>query len=110
LGCRVVTALDTPLAKEFFGEVPPLYICETPQEIAAAMLRVMDDPDDLAGDGARTASWIQAHHSARRIVDLQVELYARLLSDKESKLVAGRKPPATGSEAAFRPGRLVSNG
>jgi hypothetical protein len=85
LGRRVISAIEEPLAAEFFGVTPPVYNCETSEEIAAAMLRVIEDPDDVARDGARCATWIARYHSARRIVDLQVELYRRVLASRPSR-------------------------
>jgi glycosyltransferase involved in cell wall biosynthesis len=85
LGRRVISAIEEPLAAEFFGVTPPIYNCETSEEIAAAMLRVIEDPDDVARDGARCATWIARYHSARRIVDLQVELYRRVLASRPSR-------------------------
>lgn len=78
LGRRVISSIDAPQAEEFFGRAPPLYNCRTPDEIAEAMARVIDDRDDSRGDGAANAEWMETYHSAERIVRLQMQVYNTL--------------------------------
>jgi glycosyltransferase involved in cell wall biosynthesis len=80
LGRRVVTSLDLPTAERFFGETPPLLACSKPEEIAAAMAAVIEDPHDRTGLGERARDWFVRRHSADRIVDLQVDVYRRLVA------------------------------
>jgi len=99
LGCRVITAIDVPLATEFFGEPPPLYNCGTSEEIATAMIRVIDDAEDLGGDGLRNSAWSTRHHSTKRIVDLQLELYRRMLEGQKAIGIDHPRPVHTNSAA-----------
>jgi 2-polyprenyl-3-methyl-5-hydroxy-6-metoxy-1,4-benzoquinol methylase/glycosyltransferase involved in cell wall biosynthesis len=80
LGCRVVTALDAAVSESFFGEAPPLLAAQTPEEIAAALLGVIEDPGDEQMLGARARDWVLRCHSSERIVDLQAIAYERLLT------------------------------
>ena len=84
LGCRVVTALDDGLSRRFFGEAPPLLAAQQPEEIAAALRRVLDDPVDDTGLGAQAREWIANFHSAERIVELQASAYRRMLLSASS--------------------------
>ncbi|MCO5090663.1 glycosyltransferase [Bosea sp. (in: a-proteobacteria)] len=81
LGRRVISAIDASQAAEFFGAAPPIYNCREPAEIAAAMIRVIDDPADEAGDGDGNMDWMSRYHSAERIVTLQLAAYRRLAAD-----------------------------
>ena len=87
LGRRVITNNDDRQSQRFFGEAPPLFSCRTAENIAAAMRRVIEDPSDLAGDGAANRSWMERYHSADRIVALQTAVYCRLV---ESPAVSSR--------------------
>lgn len=78
LGRRVISSIDAPQAEQFFGCTPPLYNCRTAGEIADAMQRVIDDRDDVRGDGKANAEWMGAYHSAERIVRLQMRVYKAL--------------------------------
>jgi glycosyltransferase involved in cell wall biosynthesis len=80
LGRRTITALDEGQATRFFGAPPPLFACRTVDEVAAAMLRVLADPKDAAGQGEAAQRWIERYHSARRIVAIQLEAYRRILN------------------------------
>ncbi|MGH3104113.1 MAG: glycosyltransferase family 4 protein [Gaiellaceae bacterium] len=81
LGRRVVTALDTAQTERFFGRTPPLLAAENEHEIAAALERVLVDPQDGEGLGAAARRWFSEHHSADRIVELQANAYRRLLGE-----------------------------
>ena len=78
LGKRVITYVDLKSAAEFFGEAPPVLSCFTADEIAEAMLRIMDDPADLAEIGLASQSWVRRYHSADRIVAIQAEVYRKI--------------------------------
>jgi hypothetical protein len=84
LGRRVITAIDEPVMTEFFGDPPPLYNCSTAEDIAAAMLKVIADPMDKAGDGDRNRGWMERRHSASTIVRLQVQRYRQMLAAGET--------------------------
>jgi hypothetical protein len=75
LGRRTISNIDAEVMVKFFGEAPPLHNCATPQEIAAAMIEVIDDPEDKAGRGLANRQWMERYHSAHRVVDLQVSAY-----------------------------------
>jgi glycosyltransferase involved in cell wall biosynthesis len=79
LGRRVITALDLDATRAFFGEAPPVLACSLPEEIADAMIAVIEDPTDEAAVGVKARAWFERFHSSRRIVELQAEAYRRLL-------------------------------
>ncbi len=78
LGRRVLSAIDDRQAAQFFGRSPPIYNCSTSAEIAAAMIKVIDDPLDGGRAGLDNQDWMQTYHSASRIVGLQLDVYARV--------------------------------
>lgn len=86
LGRRVISALDTVTAAKFFGESPPIFSCESAEEIADAIEEIAADLDDTAGRGDALRRWFSTYHSAERIVELQVGAYARLLATAEPAL------------------------
>ena len=75
LGKRVISNLDLKLAKEFFGEVPPMLVSSNIKETQAAIRAVLNDPQDTQGIGERSALWAQKYHSSQKILDLQLEAY-----------------------------------
>jgi glycosyltransferase involved in cell wall biosynthesis len=79
LGCRVLTAIDPATAGEFFGTPPPVLNCASPIEIAAAMARVIADPLDDSRAGIEARTWFSHHHSTKRILELEVSAYRRVL-------------------------------
>jgi glycosyltransferase involved in cell wall biosynthesis len=79
LAKRVITYVDLKTASEFFGEAPPVLPCFTTDEIAEAMLRIIDDPSDLARIGEASRKWTQRYHSADRIVAIQTEVYRSII-------------------------------
>jgi glycosyltransferase involved in cell wall biosynthesis len=81
LGRRVVSALDPVLAARFFGEAPPLLACTQPEEIAAALRLVIEDPEDTRGVGRAAAEWFDRFHSTERIVHLQLAAYRRAIDN-----------------------------
>jgi len=87
LGRRVLTNVDKILAQRFFGAAPPLFSCETADQIAEAMLLVIADPGDHAGYGLANQEWMQSYHSADRIVSLQTQVYRQLIEDEAVDVV-----------------------
>lgn len=83
LGRRLISHLDRAMNRRFFGQEPPILYAETAEDIAAAMRRVMLDPDDIAGDGQAAQSWMQVYHSADRITTLQVAAYAAITTNND---------------------------
>lgn len=75
LGRRTISNIDADVMVKFFGEAPPLHNCATPDEIAVAMIDVIDDPHDMRGRGPANRKWMERYHSAHRVVDLQVSAY-----------------------------------
>ena len=71
-----------------FGEMPPILNGQAPPEIAAAMRRVIQDPDDSAGIGSAAQDWFRRRHSTERIVELQVAAYARVLGPAEPAVLS----------------------
>jgi len=85
LGRRLMTLIDVPRLAEFFGAAPPVLNATTVEEFVAAAERIVADPDDRAGIGEASARWIEEYHSARRIVDIQACVYARLLDEAKNR-------------------------
>lgn len=116
LGRRVISRIDPNQGREFFGECPPIYNCTSIEEIAEAMMRVIDDPTDLAGDGQRNQMWAAQYHSSGRIVALQVAAYQKacgLLIDsgpggakRRSRLLTFRRRPAPAGARVSLVGRV----
>jgi glycosyltransferase involved in cell wall biosynthesis len=79
LGCRVLTALDTPTIEEFFGESPPILNCHNASTIAVGIQTIVDDPLDTAGLGRRAQEWFMRHHSTARILALELGAYRQLV-------------------------------
>jgi glycosyltransferase involved in cell wall biosynthesis len=75
LGRRLISHLDKQVNRQFFGEEPPILYAETAADIAAAMRRVLTDPQDVLGDGNAARLWMLRFHSADRITALQVAAY-----------------------------------
>lgn len=80
LGRRLISRLDAVQCADFFGEAPPILLASNAEEIATAMRRVLDDPNDTAEDGKIAQAWMQKYHSADRITALQVEAYRHLVA------------------------------
>jgi glycosyltransferase involved in cell wall biosynthesis len=77
LGCRVITNVDFAAAERFFSKAPPVYSASTENEIYEMLERIVLDRNDLAGVGDAGAEWIKHYHSARKIVELQLEIYRK---------------------------------
>jgi glycosyltransferase involved in cell wall biosynthesis len=75
LGCRVITNVDFGAAERFFSKAPPVYSASSETEIYEMLEKIILDRDDLGGVGDAGAEWIKNHHSAKRIVELQLEIY-----------------------------------
>lgn len=83
LGRRVLTAIDEAEMTKFFGSTPPLYNCRSIDDIAKAMIRVIDDLEDDGRDGEKNHLWMQEKHSADTIVKIQVDRYGEVLSEPD---------------------------
>jgi glycosyltransferase involved in cell wall biosynthesis len=77
LGCRVITNVDSEAAERFFSEAPPVYSASSEDEIYQMLEKIILDRNDLAGVGDAGAEWIKNHHSAERIIELQLETYRK---------------------------------
>jgi glycosyltransferase involved in cell wall biosynthesis len=77
LGCRVITNVDVGAAERFFSKAPPVYSASSEDEIYRMLEQIVLDRDDLAGVGEAGAEWIRNHHSAERVVQLQLEIYRK---------------------------------
>jgi glycosyltransferase involved in cell wall biosynthesis len=75
LGRPTITRIDKKLAKQFFGVEPPVMSASTPKQVATALRKIADDPEDKAGLGKKTGQWAKNYHSSQRILDLQLETY-----------------------------------
>ncbi|MBY0422988.1 MAG: glycosyltransferase, partial [Parvularculaceae bacterium] len=73
--------------------------CATAEEIAAAMIRVIDEPGDPRGDGKNNQTWMLQRHSADLIVARQLLTYSRigLMRERNAPPAVARAP-----EPAFR--------
>jgi len=71
----VITLLDDEKMKEFYGETIPLYNCSTPEEIAAAMLEVITQPDQASEKVRLCGEWMSKYHSHRLVVEKQIQAY-----------------------------------
>lgn len=80
-GKRVITYIDKELSKEFFGEAPPLFNCANPDDIAVAMLKIINDPEDKLGVGRNAEEWARQYHSSQRILNLQLNAFKEVLMD-----------------------------
>jgi len=83
IGRRVISNLDIPLARRFFGEAPPMMVASTVDEAEQAALKVVRDPQDVAGIGIASAQWARRYHSSQRIIDLQMSAYKPTLPAME---------------------------
>jgi glycosyltransferase involved in cell wall biosynthesis len=86
LGCRVITNVDFGAAERFFSRAPPVYSASSETEIYEMLERIILDRNDLAGVGDAGAEWIKHHHSAERIVELQLEIYRKFPGVMPSEL------------------------
>lgn len=82
LGCRLISHTDQPVLARFFGEAPPVLPAASVEQVTDSMRRVLNDPDDTDGIGAAGRIWIDKHHSARLIVEVQGKVYAQLLTKR----------------------------
>jgi glycosyl transferase family 1 len=77
LGCRVITNVDFGAAERFFSRAPPVYSASSEAEIYEMLETIILDRSDLAGVGRAGAEWIKYHHSAKKIVELQLDSYRK---------------------------------
>ncbi len=113
LGRRVISSIDEPQARRFFGEPPPLFNAASVEEIADAMLAVATDAEDLAGRGRANQDWMRRYHSQERIVALQAETYRRILggaAPRDVRTLAQRRPAvAAAGRRLARAGRAFAH-
>ena len=86
LGCRVITNVDFGAAERFFSEAPPVYSASSETKFTRCLRQIILDRSDLAGVGDAGAEWIKRHHSAQRIVELQLEIYRKFSGVMTSEL------------------------
>ncbi|KQU54789.1 hypothetical protein ASG72_04015 [Bosea sp. Leaf344] len=79
LGRRLITAIDEAQLTLFFGEAPPCLGAQTVEECAGRLRQIVSDPEDTAGLGLAAQAWMDARHSARRIVDIQAKAYLEFI-------------------------------
>lgn len=90
LGRRLITRIEPSDLEAFFGEVPPVLIASSPQEVALAMLEIIDDPSDENKVGEAGRQWIEDYHSSERILNIQIDAYDQLLSGRCKKVDSTR--------------------
>ena len=83
LGRRLITAYNEEMGSHFFRSTPPIYNSKTEEDAAQAMQRVLDDPDDNAGDGKLLQEWFNSEHGIGRQLEPQFEIYERLTGMKK---------------------------
>ena len=88
LGRPLFTRIDEPVFDQFFGEKPPLLNVHTPDELAQAMAKVIRNPAcyDLLAEAA--LEWGARHHSSQRILQVQLDGYARFIPSAAQSSVA----------------------
>lgn len=82
LGRRLLSAMDMKLGERFFGAEPPMLDVRDTASVKAAMLSVLNDPDDHHGVGKDAREWIKRYHSADRVCQIQVDAYRKILESK----------------------------
>jgi glycosyltransferase involved in cell wall biosynthesis len=93
LGCRVITNVDFGAAERFFSKAPPIYSASSETEIYQMLEKIILDRTDRAGIGRAGAEWIEHYHSARKIVQLQLESYRKFLGVATSELQFAQRAP-----------------
>lgn len=79
-GARVITLCGHDMAA-FFGEAPPMLGAGNSEEIYAAMLHIINDPNDEARIGEASRAWTQIYHSGKRMMDLELAAFAQMKSN-----------------------------
>jgi len=72
-GCPLLISLDPELFEGRFSDFPPVVNVASPEEIAAALTRLFDDPGHRAQVGERSREWVVANHGpqlVRRVLEL----------------------------------------
>lgn len=77
LGCRLITR-DEGALRMFFGETPPLYAAGNAREVSDAMLKVIEDPEDVEGIGLGARAWFQERHGPKSVLRAFTYSLARL--------------------------------
>lgn len=78
LGRRLITAYNTEMGSRFFETPPPLFNAKTEAEASAAMIRVLQDPEDRAGAGRQLQDWFDREHGVARQLAPQYRFYEAL--------------------------------
>ena len=79
-GCCLVTHFDMEVNRSYYaGNLPPLVSAATEEEIAAALLRLADDPAERQRLGQAATQWIRETHHWERAVDAYIALYESVL-------------------------------
>lgn len=99
LGRRLITRDDGRTNLEFFGESIPGLHANSVDELAIQMRRAIEDREDSAGTGAAGRAWIKRHHSAGRIVEIQMKAFADMAAQAAAENPA-HDPDHTTSEKA----------
>jgi glycosyltransferase involved in cell wall biosynthesis len=79
LGRRLVSRYDAKAGAAYFGSEPAMLNCASDEEVASALARCLDDPDDTAGIGARAQAWMLKEHGVERQLREQFVVYEALL-------------------------------
>lgn len=80
LGCPVITADDGVSNKEFFGVAPPILGCWTTEEIANALISLVNDEPRRRDIGEKSIEWVKTYHSPQRVAEIQATAYRKGLS------------------------------
>lgn len=77
--CPVITKLDDSAMAEFYGETIPLLNCSSPEDIAEAMLLVINDRFTASLIAKSSLNWYQRRHSTSV---LKEKLYESIVKSK----------------------------
>ncbi len=80
LGKRLVSRCDEDNLRPFFDTPTPIFAAQTDDEIAQAMIAILDDPDDHAGKGLAGQEWMKREHSVARQLGMQFTAFERLIT------------------------------
>ncbi len=78
-GRPLFTRIDEPVFKDFFGESPPLLNVHTPEDLAAALAKVIRDPTCYDDIGEAALEWTALYHSSQRIIEVLLDGYSRFI-------------------------------
>ncbi|WP_420561189.1 glycosyltransferase [Tepidicaulis sp.] len=80
LGRALITRLDEPSCKLFFGSVPPLMNVKNVAELRDAMRKVLLDPESADQCGKECQEWMKNFHSVEQGLAAQLNMYRSMLS------------------------------